>query len=278
MFKTNMHIAILVLLATGVSCANASENKTGGKQTTIYANEYGEIHLTEINDKVMHAVFFDNEKQVFDTLMDIDRDFDMLSPDDDFPFLWVKTGGIKLYENRVEIHDFAGPATMGMYVAIENLYERPFYKLKDTIVIKDAVTHPKGGEQLNGMYVIPASGHPNEFVELTGIVTKEKYPRDYYSTNDGPQGMFSDTTKTYYRLVVKPVSVNVIEKYAYEGRTMNLNGQAAFIWDFADSEAYYLDNHAPWTEEELDKKITIEAVLVQFINGKSMLKSWEIIE
>lgn len=281
MFKSNMHIAILGILATGVSCACASENKPTewqADETTIYANEYGEIHLTPINDTLMRTVFFDNENQVFDTVMRIDHDFEMLYPDDNLPFLWLKTGGIKICDNRVEVHDFAGPAYMAQYVSIENLYTRPFYKIDDTVVIKDEIVHPKGGERLNGIYILPGTGYQNEFVEITGIISKEKFPREYYSTSDGPQGMFSDTTKVYYRLVIRPIDVKVIEKQTYTGRTKNIDGQAAFIWDYADSEAYYLDNHAPWTQDELDKKITLEAVLVQFINGKSVLKSWEIIE
>ncbi|MBI3133691.1 MAG: hypothetical protein HYZ14_03355 [Bacteroidetes bacterium] len=280
MFNTKMHIAFLGILATGTSCANESDYGNAGikkAETSIYANEYGEIRLTQINNTEMQAVFFDNEKEVFDTLMSIDSDFKLL-PDQDLPFLKLQTGGIQMYDNRLEIHDFTGPAYMAMYTGMNHIYDKPFYKLNDTVTIKDNVTHPKGGEQIAGLYVIPNSGYQNEFVELTGIITKEKYPREYYSTPDSPQGMFSDTTQIYYRLVIKPISVNPVKKQVYEGRTMNINGQAAFIWDFADSEAYYLDNHAPWTEEDLDKKITIEAVLVQFIDGKSVLKSWKIID
>lgn len=281
MLKTKMHIAIAGFLATVISCANASENLEPNQlkkaSETIYANEYGKIHLSEINDSLMRAVFYNNEGQVFDTIMKINYNFTLL-PNDGYPFLHLKTGGIKVYENKLEVFDFAGPAYMAMYINIENIYDRPFYKLNDTVVIHDEIKHSKGGETIDGIYVIPASDKQNELVSLTGIITKEKYPRAYYSTADSPQGMFSDTTKTYYRLVVKPVSVDLLKKYNYTGATININGQAAFIWEFADSEAYYLDNHQPWSDEELDKTITIEAFLVQFVNGKSVLKNWIILD
>ncbi len=282
---TKLHIAIWGILAANVSCANGSLNavqpltdKDPEKPVEIiYANEYGEIRLTELDDSTMRTVFYNNEEKVFDTLMKIDHDFSLL-PNDGFPFLHLRTGGIKMRENRLEIHDFAGPAYMAMYVDIENIYDRPFYKLNDTIVINDLVKHQKGGELIKGMYISADTDLPTDFVSIKGIATKEKYPREYYSTADGPQGMFSDTTKIYYRLVIKPIEVKTIPRQTMTGRTMNIDGRAAFIWDFADSEAYYLDQHKPWSENELDKKITIDAVLVQFEDGKSVLKNWQIIE
>lgn len=280
-----MHIAILGILATTASCANGSANAVHPLSDenpkipaeTIYANEYGEIHLTEINDSTMRTVFYDNEHIAFDTLMKIDHQFSLLQ-NDEFPFLHLRTGGIKMHENRLEIHDFAGPAYMAMYAGIENIYDRPFYKLNDTIVINDLIKHQKGGELINGIYIISDSDLQNEFVSMQAIVTKEKYPREYYSTADGPQGMFSDTTKVYYRLVIKPIAVKPLPRQTFTGRTMNIDGRAAFIYDFADSEAFYLDNHQPWSEKELDQKITIDAVLVQFEDGRSVLKNWQIIE
>jgi hypothetical protein len=285
MFIAKLHIAILGILAANVSCANGSNSdlceltdpNLNMISETIYANEYGEIHLSEINDSTMRTVFYDNEKVVFDTLMKIDYHFSLLQ-NDGFPFLHLRTGGIKIHENRLEIHDFAGPAYMAMYVDIEKIYERPFYKVQDTIVISDLIEHPKGGEMIQGIYITQASGLQNEVVSVKGIVTKEKYSREYYSTSDGPQGMFSDTTKVYYRLVIKPIETKKLPRQRMTGRTMNINGHAAFIWDFADSEAYYLENQQPWNEKELDKQITIEGVLVQFEDGRSILKNWQYVD
>ncbi|MBK9590829.1 MAG: hypothetical protein IPO32_04725 [Crocinitomicaceae bacterium] len=281
MFITKLHIAIWGILAANVSCANGSVNavqpltdKDPEKPVeTIYANEFGEIRLTELDDSTMRTAFYNNEKKVFDTLMKIDYHFKLLQ-NDGYPFLHLRTGGIKMRENRLEIYDFAGPAYMAMYVDIENIYDRPFYKLNDTIVINDLVKHQKGGEQINGMYISADTDLPTDFVSIKGIATKEKYPREYYSTADGPQGMFSDTTKIYYRLVIKPIEVKTPPRQRMTGRTKNIDGRAAFIWDLADSEAYYLDQQQPWNENELDKKITIEGVLIQFEDGRSVVKNW----
>jgi hypothetical protein len=282
---TKLHIAIWGILAANISCANESDSDL--REVTdsvlriisesVYANEYGKILLSEINDSTMRTVFYNNEKMVFDTLMKINYDFRLLQ-NDGFPFLHLRTGGIKMHENRLEIHDFGGPTYMAVYADIENIYERPFYKVNDTVVIHDLITHPKGGEMIQGIYILPNTGIQNEFATMKGIITKEKYKREYYSTADGPQGMFSDTAQVYYRLVIKPIDAKILPRQILTGRTMNINGSAAFIWDFADSEAYYLDGHQPWNEKELDKKITIEGVLVQFEDGKSVLKNWQIVE
>ncbi|MBK6951848.1 MAG: hypothetical protein IPH24_07285 [Crocinitomicaceae bacterium] len=58
------------ILAANVSCANGSVNavqpltdKDHEKPVeTIYANEFGEIRLTELDDSTMRTVFYDNEK------------------------------------------------------------------------------------------------------------------------------------------------------------------------------------------------------------------------
>ena len=74
---------------------------------------------------------------------------------------------------------------------------------------------------------------------------------------------------------------NLLQTYKeteiYIGRAVMNNGKAMFIWDFADSEIYYLDGLAKWDEIYLNKKITIEGDLIQD-NGKSIIKNWKIIE
>lgn len=288
MSYTNMHITLAGILAAFASCANsaaepgmqseAEEIVIDKPAVKIYANEYCEIHLTEIDDTTMHAVFFDNEKIVFDTLMKIDPDFNLL-PSEGYPFLWLKTGGIQLHEGYLDVHDFAGPAYMGMYVNISSIYDRKFYLLNDTVVIRNVVKHSKGGTTIDGIYFTePASENNPEFMEMTGVIRKEKYPRAYYSTADSPQGMFADTSEVHYRLVIEPILAKNMEPTTYTGTTLNIDGRAAFIWDFAGSEAYYLDEHPAWNAKEVDQKITINGVLVQFENGRSVLKNWEIID
>lgn len=284
--KTQIQIILLVSVAIIVACGftanqNSSEPHVEIPDGTIYANEYGQIELIEMNDTSMRTIFSNNNNVVFDTVMKINYN-SLLLPKDSFPLLQLRTSGVKIFENRLEVHDFAGPAYLQMYTNIEHIYDRPFYKINEKITIADEIKNPKGGRRIDGIYLFENSEYTdeysNEFVHLTGIVTKEKYPREYYSAPDGPQGMFGDTTEIHYRLVVKDYTIEVIKKESMTGTTMNINEQAAFIWDYADSEAYYLDGHDAWTEKELHKKITIEGVLVQFIDGKSVIKAWRIIE
>jgi hypothetical protein len=80
-------------------------------------------------------------------------------------------------------------------------------------------------------------------------------------------------------LITKIESVpQVHEKTIYEGTAMMSNGKALFIWDFADSEAFYLDGLTSWDSKYLNKKIRVEGVLVQFIDGRSVIKDWKILE
>jgi hypothetical protein len=67
------------------------------------------------------------------------------------------------------------------------------------------------------------------------------------------------------------------ESEIYSGRAVMNKGKAAFIWDFADSEIYYLDSLTKWEEKYINKRITIEGKLVQ-VNEKSIIKNWKIIE
>ncbi len=67
-------------------------------------------------------------------------------------------------------------------------------------------------------------------------------------------------------------------RFTYVGTAAMNDGKAMFIWDFANSEAYYLDGVESWDSKYLDKKITVEGVLVQFIDGKSVIKDWKIID
>jgi hypothetical protein len=68
------------------------------------------------------------------------------------------------------------------------------------------------------------------------------------------------------------------KKSTFVGTAVMSEGKAMFIWDFADSEAYYLDGLQAWDSRYLNKKIRVEGVLVQFIDGKSVIKDWKIIE
>ncbi len=63
----------------------------------------------------------------------------------------------------------------------------------------------------------------------------------------------------------------------FEGTAIMSDGRALFVWDFADSEAFYLDGVSTWDPKYLNKKICVEGELIQFIDGKSVIKNWKIV-
>ena len=71
---------------------------------------------------------------------------------------------------------------------------------------------------------------------------------------------------------------DVGKRSTFVGTAILSDGKAMFIWDFAFSEAFYLDGLNTWDEKYLNKKITVEGVLVQFIDGKSVIKDWKILD
>lgn len=66
-------------------------------------------------------------------------------------------------------------------------------------------------------------------------------------------------------------------KWIFSGSATMENGEAQFIWDNADSEVFYLDGVSSWDTIYLNKKITVEGILIQFVDGKSVIKDWKII-
>ena len=65
---------------------------------------------------------------------------------------------------------------------------------------------------------------------------------------------------------------------AFKGRAQMQKGQALFIPEFADSESFFLKGLKKWEKNYLNKTLTVEGILVQFVEGKSMILDWKIIE
>lgn len=283
MFSKNV-IAFFGLLVLGLVCFAMSvnipsvteEQKTISFPTDIYANEYGEIHLTKMNDSLVRTEFYNNDGDYFDTCMSYQNS--SFHKNDGLAYLKFKTGGIRIYDNRIFVTEFSSMARILQHIRIEKVYERPFFKTSDTTSISGMIMHGKGGETIDGIYTIPQTGLQNQFVKMTGIITKEKYPREYYSTPDGPQGMFTDTNKVHYRMVIKPVETEIKKTTAYSGYPVNTEMGAGIAWEFADSELYYLFGKTAWSDKELDKKITVEGVLARDDDGRSVIYNWKIAE
>lgn len=64
----------------------------------------------------------------------------------------------------------------------------------------------------------------------------------------------------------------------YRGKTVMDSGKALFIWEISGSEAFYLKDIDVWEKEYLNKTLTIKGILIQFVEGKSMILDWEIIK
>ncbi len=277
-------IAFFGLLVLGLVCFAMSVNhktisddqKTLSFPTDVYANEYGEIHLTKINDSLVRTEFFNNDGDYFDTTMAYQNS--TFQKNDGLAYLKFKTGGIRIYENRIFVTEFSNMARILQHIRIEKVYERPFFKISDTTSISGLIVHSKGGETIDGIYTLPQTGLQNQFVKMTGIITKEKYPREYYSTPDGPQGMFTDTNKVHYRMVIKPIETEIKSTNSYTGYPVNTEMGAGLAWEFADSELYYLFEKSAWSEKELNKKITVEGVLARDDDGRSVIYNWKIAE
>ncbi|MCD4793053.1 MAG: hypothetical protein K8R54_07475 [Bacteroidales bacterium] len=243
----------------------------------LYANEYGEVKLIQKNDTIMRAVFKNNKGEVFDTLMRIKHDF-KLHRQDSLPFLQLHMGGLEIHDECLYIREYSIVAYLNRFIQIQEMYTRPFYKINEKVTVTGEVYFQKGGTLINGIYLINYFKKGRQYSTVEGIIKKEKYPIAYYSTEESPQGMFSDTSITHYRLIMEDYEVKELPKQTYKGTTINVSGKAAFVWEFADSEIYFFDNKEPWSKKELNKKIEIEAVLIQDIAKKSVLKNWKIIK
>jgi hypothetical protein len=67
------------------------------------------------------------------------------------------------------------------------------------------------------------------------------------------------------------------QKQVFTGTTMQSGENAYFSWDYAFSTSYHLDGISKWEPKYLNKHLTVEGVLVQYIDGKSVIKNWKII-
>jgi hypothetical protein len=74
-------------------------------------------------------------------------------------------------------------------------------------------------------------------------------------------------------------ATDVNQKRTFVGTAVMSEGKAMFIWDFADSQAFYLDGLQSWDEKYLNRKITVEGVLKEYIDGVysgPVLTNWKI--
>lgn len=279
-------ISFFALLFLSLSCQSQTSNNEEVEERNelpgdIYISDFGTVRILQINDTLFETYFENNEGHKFDTSMVlIQNDSIFLHPTEDESSFTLRYnwGGLYFFENQIQVYDFAGYGMLGSQTIMWDMYSKPFYKINERFKIKGDLIGGKGLWSINEIYLIDSDLEHNRYYELEGILSREKWPEAYYSTDKSPQGIFGDdTSKNHHRLILTDVKDKTPKPYKYKGSTINIStGEAAISWEFADSEAFILDGHEPWTKEEELQDIVVEGILVQ--NGKgSFLKNWKII-
>jgi hypothetical protein len=244
----------------------------------VYVNEHGQLELKKLNDTTWSTSFMNNDGLVFDTVMYVRADSlkkIYYAQNEDF-FLSYHWGGLSVSKDRITVFEFSSYGMLGAQTQMWGMYERPFYKLGTNTSVFGKLNHGKGGTTLDGIYLKDdLSALPN-YLELTGTLSKEPYPIDYYSTTASPQGMFSDTTIKHYRLTLQNAKSTRYYSLVYKGYPVNYtDGSAAIAWEFADSEAYLLDGKNAWSEAELAREVFISGYLINDVHKGSVLYNWK---
>ena len=283
--KTFFNIApvfcILMILSCGSTIDEESSESVDDnfEDGTLYINEYGSIRIIEVNDTMAQVIFKNNNGDYFDTNLVYNPKFTLVLNPDSLPFIDFHWGGIQLFNNRVEMSNFSNIGNyLSKFIQINHAYRRPFYKTGEPITLSGEIYQGPESSTIKGIHLTGKNKSLPAYGLVTGIIKKIPYPITYYNMDDySPEDMFGDSTKIHCRLIMEEYEIEEIERFRYVGSTMNINGEAAFIWDFAWSEAFYLDNHKPWKKDEEFQNIVIDALLVQFIDRKSVLKYWTIV-
>lgn len=278
---------LLFIGLLSLSCTNSDKPVNDAGQAppeeventgTLYANEYGQIELVQINDTVMRTIFKNNDGDVFDTTMKIMYDFKIIHSPDSLPFYSIGMRGIQQYNDYLRVFEFSSMLYLDQHIRIEKMYERPFYKMGSAIRIEGDVMKSKG-TTVDGIWIEQGDdlGYDFDYAIVHGVLHKEKYPEAFYSTDESPQGMFSKEDGIQYRLVFEDANFEAPQKTEYQGYpVMTASGDMALAWEFADSEAFILEGYELKNRHQLSEKITVSGYLVQDQRG-SFLKNWEIV-
>lgn len=189
-----------------LNCGNKKETGDKEKNKEVFVNENAEIKLSYLNDSTVKTHFKNNEGISFDTTMKISEK-GKINPDTSISsYLRFNMGGLILYGDSLRIVEYSSMLYLTRFIKFPEMYSRSFYKTEKKITLSGEVLFHKGGPTLNGVYLKNYEGRQGN-ARLKGYIEKEPFPREYYSTSESPQGMFSDTTKTYFRLVMKEYEI-----------------------------------------------------------------------
>lgn len=157
------NIALVWLL--GLSCTGPAEDNSSlpGETTetinkgTLYANEYGEIELIQLNDTTMETIFRNNSGDEYDTVMHILTEFTMTGTSDskDFPFLSLGWRGIQMYHNQLQVFEFSNILFFEQFIHIEKMYDRPFYKVGSEVSVEGEFKKGEPFASVGGIYIEP---------------------------------------------------------------------------------------------------------------------------
>lgn len=249
------------------------------ENSMLYINEQGQAKITKVNDSLWHTSFETLDGYIYDTTLAIGDSYSVrVKPLDELFFLEYNWGGLSVSESRVSVFEFSSFGRLAYESGMSQIYTLPFIRAEKQIKLEGDLRFTKGHPTLEGVFFDKPIEVEEKYYRVTGTVVREPFPRSFYSTAESPQGMFSDTTKTFYRLVFKNFTIEVPEPYTYKGTAINdSRGLPCIAWEFADSEAYILDGKKAWKKEELGKSITVKGYLTQGILG-STLKNWEIVD
>jgi hypothetical protein len=83
------------------------------------------------------------------------------------------------------------------------------YQLDTVISLQGIIKRDKSGVHVNGVY-LEQDPEIDGFIKIKGVLKRIAYPLAYYSTDESPQGMFSDTSIKHYRLFLEPIDTEII--------------------------------------------------------------------
>lgn len=273
---SNTDIPVTEQDQTNENISNEFEPKEGGE---LYVNEFGEIELVNVDDTTVRTIFRNNNGDEWDTLMRVINDFELIETSDSMPFLTLGMRGIQKYKHKIQVFEFSSMLFIDQFIRIEHLYDRPFFKSGTNVFFDGDVENGKGAT-IDGIWLLNAEvpSYNATYLQVEGTIRKEEFPKDYYSTDESPQGMFGEESGPHYRLVIENASISTPEPSIYGGYPVILaSGEPAIAWEFADSEAYILEGHEPWNRHDLSKRYKVSGYLVQNETG-SYLKNWRIIK
>lgn len=275
-----LHISFLLFVLTSCQEATSDSASTEEDKGDVYISDFGQVTILQLNDTLYQTSFLNNEGFRFDTSMSLaenDSLFFQVDTDSNSFILKYHWGGLLFKDNKIQVFDFAGYGLLGTQTQMWEIYEKPFYKTGCKHKISGDLIGSKGIMNIGEIYLTNTEAKEGKYYEFEGFISKEEWPIDYYSTDESPQGVFgSDTSVKHFRLVMDEPKDITPQPFTYTGTTINTStGKAAIAWDFADSEAYYLDNHPAWTKNEELKRISVSGILIQNEQG-SVLKNWKI--